>query len=155
MLAGGVITFEAGSGTGASTSFVDGTWQTSVPACVHSTVFISGILYNVTSDITAGSAATVPSEGVPWTATFASPDNTVSFAWQWGVAVYTQCTGTPDSLDVKPIAENGFPTGAPTTLLTPMPYLASGGTGSGERLPASVVRLSPQACMHRHVACDV
>ena len=52
---------------------------------------------------------------------------------QWGAAAYTKCNVPLGSLGVQPV-DGTFPTGAPTALLSPMPYLMFGGTGSGTLL---------------------
>ena len=57
----------------------------------------------------------------------------VALRRQWGAAAYTNCSVPPGSLGVQPV-DGTYPTGAPTVLLSPKPYLTYGGTGSGELL---------------------
>ncbi len=52
---------------------------------------------------------------------------------QWGAATYTKCNVPLGSLGVQPV-DGTYPTGAPTSLLSPMPHITFGGTGSGTML---------------------
>jgi hypothetical protein len=75
-----VITFAVDSTTSATTTF-DGTlWRTTAAACQNSTVFVSGLLYQLSAAIGASSAAT-NAGGVVWTANWASQSTSVGFAW--------------------------------------------------------------------------
>ena len=54
----GSITFSPDNNTVPSSTYVNGSWSTTVYACETSVVFLSGSLYTLTAPITAGSPAT-------------------------------------------------------------------------------------------------
>jgi hypothetical protein len=117
------------STTVASTTFVNGKWETVSPLLTYGrNVFMSGLSYLMPSNLPANI------QDVKWTADI-STDRGVEFRWQWGAAVYTQFSTNYPTLGVKPIdfwLQNPYYNfdlaGSPQNFKS---RLVSGGTGFG------------------------
>jgi len=82
--------------TSASTSFIDGEWQTQVPIAYNGNVFMTGLSYKVPASLPGGI------RNVTWSARIETDKEDASLQWKWTAAVYTNFTGNA-GLNVKPI----------------------------------------------------
>ncbi|MGZ5220636.1 MAG: T9SS type A sorting domain-containing protein, partial [Chitinophagaceae bacterium] len=114
--------------TSASTQFVNNAWQTVVPRGYTNFAFLSGLSYQVPSNLPGNIS------NVKWTADISINKTGITPAWKWGAAVYTSFGGHA-GLNIKPIngsTQNPYPNndkaGTPENFKT---SLVSGAKGSG------------------------
>ncbi len=116
-----VITF-SGSATSASTVFVNGRWQTTVPLAYGGNVFLTGAGVPVLQALPGGI------NPVTWTGQFSASQTGLTFQWKWAAAVYTTFTTDPNAVGVKPIDGSAL-----------NPYTNSHHAGTPENFTAAVV----------------
>lgn len=83
----------------ATTTFEDGVWVTVVPVGINGNVFLSGIGYQVGSDIGGG-------QNVNWSGNMSSDTPGLTVNWQWSAAAYTSFGSSPSDVGVKPVDDN-------------------------------------------------
>ena len=71
-------------------------WVTVVPLGYSGNVFLCGVSYQAPAPIASGAA-------VNWSGCFRGDTRSVDADWQWSAAVYTQWSGNPGGLGVKPV----------------------------------------------------
>jgi hypothetical protein len=86
--------------TCATTSFVGGKWQTTVPINPGDEIFLSGLSYLVPSNFPGGI------KPVSWQGDFSIDKAGVSVEWKWGAAVYTTNMSDYNAIGVKPAHNN-------------------------------------------------
>jgi hypothetical protein len=88
--------------TQATTSFdpSTNTWDTTVPVGLGGNTFLSGVGLLLPNGLPGGT------NPVTWKGTFTSDASGLSVNWQWAAAVYTQFSGDPNALHVKPVDSN-------------------------------------------------
>jgi hypothetical protein len=114
------VVFDAGLLT-ASTGFVNNAWVTNVPRGYTSFVFMTGLAYQVPSNLPGGIS------NIQWTADIGVNKTGVAISWKWAAAVYTSFTGHA-GLDIKPIGG-----------LLQNPYLNTDKAGTPENFKGSLV----------------
>jgi hypothetical protein len=82
--------------TSASTRFVNGKWQTEVPASYNGNVFMAGLSYQVPASLPGGI------RNVTWSATIETDKLDASLQWKWTAGVYTNFAANA-GINVKPI----------------------------------------------------
>jgi hypothetical protein len=94
----GQVTYSAAA-TDATTAFVAGVWQTTVPLSYKKDVFLAGTQYTTPVNLPGGV------KPVTWTGAFSSNTAGVTAQWQFAAAVY-QPFGAYPALGIKPIGDN-------------------------------------------------
>jgi hypothetical protein len=114
--------------TTASTQFVNNAWQTVVPRGYTNFAFVSGLSYQVPSNLPGNIS------NVTWTADISVNKTGITPSWKWGAAVYTSFAGHA-GLNIKPVngnSQNPYPNndkaGTPENFKA---SLVSGAKGSG------------------------
>jgi hypothetical protein len=125
-----VLTLTPGA-TSATATFDTGAdaWQTSVPAALSGNVFVDGLALQVAGGLPGGI------KNVNWQADFSTDSAGIKVNWQWAASVYSQFSGDPSSLGVKPVDDghlssyqNSDHAGTPENFKA---FVLGGATGGG------------------------
>ena len=108
-----IVPFAPGASS-ASTKFINGIWETKVPANTGANVFLTGLSYRVPVSLPGGI------KNVKWTMDIEIDKDDVSLDWKWTAGVYTNFAGH-SGLNIKP-------TDGLLSILNPLLGVANAGT---------------------------